>query len=92
MSRKLKRCTLCDRTESTHHISEAGVCATCDVSLIYWRKRTTTQIVKRARQIQSFTNRMELLLGNVKSMPGRKKKGSKKKASRRGRSRLRRVA
>lgn len=70
----LKKCSLCDRTEATHHIMQSGVCKTCDVSLIYWRKKSTAKIMARARQIDSFHNRMETLLGNVKRLPVKKRR------------------
>jgi len=65
----VRRCSLCSRTSRTHKISKVGICTTCDVALIYWRKKTSSQIVKRALQIESFQNRMTMLLGNVKRMP-----------------------
>jgi hypothetical protein len=70
----IRKCSLCDRTESTHKISQVGVCSTCTVSIIYWRKKSTTKIIARARQIDSFHNRMELLLGNVKRLPAKRRK------------------
>lgn len=70
----IRKCSLCDRTETTHHITAAGVCKTCDVALIYWRKKSTSKIMARARQIDSFHNRMEVLLGNVKRLPIKKRK------------------
>ena len=69
----MKRCCLCDRTERTHKISTVGVCATCDVALIYWGSKTTTQKVKRARQLDSFQNRMEITLGNIRTIRKRKR-------------------
>ncbi|WP_455363549.1 hypothetical protein [[Eubacterium] cellulosolvens] len=70
----VRQCALCDRTEKTHRISvEAGLCNPCEVALSYWRNKTPTQLVKRARQIDSFQNRMELLMGNVKRMPKRRR-------------------
>jgi len=72
----IRKCALCDRTESTHHITAAGICKTCDVSLIYWRKKSSTKIMARARQIDSFHNRMELLLGNVKRLPAKRRKSA----------------
>ena len=68
-----KSCSLCDRTTRTHRISMQGICSTCEVALIYWRKKTPSQIVKRARALDSYQNRMGLLLGNVRSV-GRSKK------------------
>lgn len=65
MRRSIKGCSLCDRTEKTHRISKSGICSTCEVALIYWKQKTNSQILKRARQIDSFVNRMELLVGNV---------------------------
>lgn len=70
----IRKCTLCDRTERTHHIMASGVCKTCDVALIYWRKKSTAKVMARARQIDSFHNRMEVLLGNVKRLPTKKRK------------------
>ena len=70
----IKKCALCDRTESTHHITKAGLCTACDVCLHYWRKKTPSQMMARARQIDSFANRMEVLLGNVKTMKPRRRK------------------
>ncbi len=72
----MKRCTLCDRTERTHKISSVGVCSTCDVALIYWGTKTTTQKVKRARQLDSFQNRMEITLGNIVTNRRRKRKAA----------------
>lgn len=70
----MRQCALCDRTEKTHRISvEAGLCNPCEVAIHYWSKKTPTQIVKRARQIDSFQNRMEIVLGNVKRMPKRRR-------------------
>lgn len=65
----LKQCKLCDRDESTHHITQAGLCTACDANLHYWKNRTTSQIMKRARQVDSFQARMNVLLGNVKTLP-----------------------
>ncbi len=76
----IKKCALCDRTEATHHITASGVCKTCDVSLIYWRKKSTGKIMARARQIDSFHNRMELLLGNVQSISKARSKRRRKTA------------
>jgi hypothetical protein len=67
-----KMCSLCDRTTKTHRISAVGICSTCEVGIIYWRKKTASQIVKRARQLVSLQNRMELILGNVQSHVRRK--------------------
>ncbi len=72
---RLRRCSLCDRTEKTHKIGiESGVCSTCDVALIYWNGRTTTQKMKRARQLDSFQARMAVSLGNIKSMPRKRRR------------------
>lgn len=67
-----KYCSLCDRTSKTHKISAVGVCSTCDVSLIYWNGKTTTQKIKRARALDSFQARMEITLGNVRNLRRRK--------------------
>ena len=72
----MKRCGLCDRTERTHKISSVGVCSTCDVALIYWNGKTTTQKVKRARQLDSFQARMELTLGNIRTTRKRKRRAA----------------
>jgi len=69
-------CSLCDRTTRTHRVSEQGICATCEVALIYWRNKTPSQIVKRARALDSYQNRMELLLGNVKSTRKRRRRAA----------------
>lgn len=71
-----KRCSLCDRTSKTHKISSVGVCSTCDVALIYWNTKTTTQKVKRARQLDSFQNRMEITLGNVRTTKRRRRRSA----------------
>jgi len=64
-----RQCALCHRTSRTHKIGkESGVCSTCDVALIYWNGRTTTQKMKRAKQLDSFQARMDVSLGNVKRM------------------------
>ncbi len=73
MPRSIKTCCLCDRTEKTHKISSVGVCSTCDVALIYWNGKTTTQKIKRARQLDSFQNRMAITLGNIKTHRKRKR-------------------
>lgn len=70
----MKYCSLCDRTEKTHKISSVGVCSTCDVALIYWGTKTTTQKIKRARQLDSFQARMEITLGNVRTTRKRKRR------------------
>jgi hypothetical protein len=72
----IKRCSLCDRTEKTHKISSVGICSTCDVALIYWNSKTTTQKVKRARQLDSFQNRMEITLGNVRTTKRRSRRSA----------------
>jgi hypothetical protein len=72
----MQRCILCDRTERTHKISSVGVCSTCDVALIYWSSKTTTQKVKRARQLDSFQNRMEITLGNIRTNRRKKRKAA----------------
>jgi hypothetical protein len=70
----MKQCILCDRTERTHRIAPTtGLCNPCEVALVYWKKKTPTQIIKRANQISSFQNRMEVLLGNVKTIKRRKR-------------------
>lgn len=71
-----KSCSLCDRTSKTHKISSVGVCSTCDVALIYWNTKTTTQKVKRARQLDSFQNRMEVTLGNVRTNRRRRRRSA----------------
>jgi len=76
----VKKCSLCDRTESTHHITQAGLCTACDVAIHYWRKKTPSQMMKRASQIQSFQNRMEVLLGNVQSITKARKKRQRRTA------------
>jgi hypothetical protein len=70
----MRGCSLCDRTEKTHKISSVGVCSTCDVSLIYWNGKTTTQKIKRARALDSFQARMEITLGNVRNLRRRKRR------------------
>ena len=72
--RRLKRCSLCPRTEKTHKISSEGVCSTCDVALIYWNKRTTTQKMRRARALDSFQARMSISLGGVRTIHVRKRR------------------
>ena len=72
--RKLKGCVLCPRTEKTHHISDEGVCKTCDIALIYWNKRTTTQKMRRARALDSFQARMAISLGSVRTIQVAKKR------------------
>lgn len=68
-----RQCGLCDRTTRTHHIyKESGICTACDMALRYWQGRTPRQMLKRAKQIQSFQNRMDVLLGNVTPMKKRK--------------------
>lgn len=69
-----KSCSLCTRTSKTHKISSVGVCSTCDVSLIYWNSKTTTQKIKRARALDSFQARMEVTLGNVRTIRRRKRR------------------
>ena len=75
-----RSCSLCDRTSKTHRISQVGICSTCEVGIIYWRKRTPTQIVKRARQLVSLQNRMELILGNVATSHVRRKHSRRRAA------------
>lgn len=70
----MRKCILCDRTEKTHHISVERICTACDQAIRYWRGRTATQMIKRVRQLQSFHNRMDLLLGNVKSINKKRKR------------------
>ncbi len=65
----IRRCILCTRTARTHHISAENVCKTCDVALIYWNGRTTSQKMKRARALDSFQARMAISLGNIRTMP-----------------------
>lgn len=77
----IRKCELCDRTEATHRIMTSGLCTTCDVALHYWRKKTPTKIMARARQIQSFQNRMAVLMGNVKSIDMAKKPRKRKSAA-----------
>ncbi len=62
-----RNCSLCDRTSRTHRISKMGICSTCEQAFHYWRKRTPSQMIKRARQLVSLQNRMEVMLGNVSS-------------------------
>ncbi len=66
--RRLKRCSLCPRTEKTHKISSEGVCKTCDIALIYWNKKTTTQKMRRARALDSFQARMSISLGSIRTV------------------------
>ena len=68
-----RRCDLCDRTTKTHRVSVEGICSTCEQAFHYWRKKTPSQMVKRARQLVSINNRMEVMLGNVKSHVRRKR-------------------
>ncbi len=69
-----RSCSLCDRTTRTHRVAlESGICSTCEVALIYWRNKTPSQIVKRARALDSYQARMELLLGNVSSTRRRRR-------------------
>lgn len=70
----IRRCKLCPRTVRTHKISREGVCSTCDVALIYWNKRTTSQKMRRARALDSFQARMSISLGNIRTMPRQAKK------------------
>ncbi len=72
--RKLKRCVLCPRTEKTHKISNEGVCKTCDIALIYWNKKTTTQKMRRARALDSFQARMSISLGSIRTVQVRKRR------------------
>ncbi len=75
-----RTCSLCDRTTRTHRISKMGICSTCEVGLIYWRKKTPSQMIKRARQLVSLQNRMEILLGNVAASPVRRKHSRRRAA------------
>jgi hypothetical protein len=43
---------------------------------VYWNKRTAREKMKRYYQVESFINRFEVMLGNVRSIH----KQSKKKA------------
>lgn len=71
----IRQCSLCYRTETTHRISkDAGLCSCCESALRYWKHKTPKQMVNRARQIDSFQARMSLVLGNVKSMPVKKRR------------------
>lgn len=70
----IRRCKLCPRTARTHTISREGVCKTCDVALIYWNKRTTSQKMRRAMALDSFQARMSISLGNIRTMPRRASK------------------
>lgn len=69
----LRRCVLCERTERTHKISAELVCSTCTVALIYWNGKTASQKMKRARQLDSFQNRMAISLGNIRTMQRQKR-------------------
>lgn len=70
-----RQCSLCDRTTRTHTIyKESGLCTACDMALRYWQNKTPRQMLKRQRQVQSFQNRMDTLLGNVKSLPAKKRR------------------
>lgn len=70
----MQKCLLCDRTDKTHHISSEGICNACEAGILYWRRKTATAMVRRVRQLESFQNRMELLLGNVKSANKKRKR------------------
>ncbi|MEE8598802.1 MAG: hypothetical protein V3S69_04720 [Dehalococcoidales bacterium] len=70
----IKTCKLCDRTTKTHRVSQEGLCSTCEVALIYWTKKTPSQMMKRARQLDSFQARMEITLGNVSSLKRSRKR------------------
>ena len=69
-----RQCRLCNRTEKTHRISPgAGLCNPCEVALHYWRNKTPTELFERAEQVESFQNRIEALLGNVRRLPSKRR-------------------
>lgn len=68
------QCSLCDRTSSTHHISQHGLCTACEMAFRYWKNKTPKQIMARARQVDSFHNRFEIMLGNIKRIPAKTRK------------------
>lgn len=70
----MQTCDLCPRTSKTHTIGrESGICNACDAVLRYWHTKTPRQVMRRARQIDSFQNRMEVLLGAIKQPRKRKR-------------------
>jgi len=60
-----RKCSLCERTTRTHRVSKEGICSTCEQAFHYWRKKTPGQVIRRARQLVSLQNRMDIMLGNV---------------------------
>ena len=63
----MQTCDLCPRTDKTHVIGrESGICNVCDAVLRYWQTKTPRHLMRRARQIDSFQARMEVLIGAIK--------------------------
>ena len=49
----------CDRD------AEVGdLCKTCYQGMYYWKDRTPTEVVKRAKQLQVLSDRMDMMGGN----------------------------
>lgn len=73
------KCRLCPRTSETHNIGkESLICRTCEVYFIYWNKKTAREKMKRYYQVESFVNRFEVILGNVKSISQPAKKRARR--------------
>jgi hypothetical protein len=69
------KCRLCPRTSETHTIGkESKICNTCEQYFVYWNKKTARQKMIRYYQVESFVNRFEVILGNVKSIQKQSKK------------------
>lgn len=54
----------CDR--EVHHTT-LGLCACCYASIWYWQRlKTPRELLERAKQLDIFQARTDLLLGNIK--------------------------
>lgn len=65
MATRKKTCIVDNCTRPIKHPT-AELCNACYVGLLYWSKKTPTQMIERQRQLVVLEARMAVSLGNVR--------------------------
>jgi DNA-directed RNA polymerase subunit RPC12/RpoP len=68
---RTKWCDLCENIEATH--AEETLCHKCYHRVLYWTKKTPTQMMRRVKNLELYSKTMDAMLGNVKSITRKKK-------------------
>lgn len=67
----MSRCIVETCTEQATH-PESGLCNACYSGLYYWQGATPTELVRHKRKLARCEARMDMKLGNVKTLKRRR--------------------